>query len=93
MLVILCSMVYDIRKEFVQIALPAVLFVGAMCGLDYLAKDYRTHLQRMENEPAYKVQVMAEKEQNRLDAEKELVNFCDAYARKYRIPFLEDLFE
>ena len=84
-------MVYDIRKEFVQIALPVTLFVGAVCGIDYLAKEHRTHLQRMESDPVYHTQVLREREQEEQELRQLHQEFIDGWTDKHKIPGLDSL--
>ncbi|PIN87640.1 hypothetical protein COV12_02805 [Candidatus Woesearchaeota archaeon CG10_big_fil_rev_8_21_14_0_10_32_24] len=84
-------MVYDIRREFAILALPVTLFVGAMCGLDYLATEHRTHLQRMENDPVYQTQVLYESEQEDQELRDLGQKFVEGWVNKHRILGLDSL--
>lgn len=84
-------MASDFRRDLAVVVLGSFLLGASLSGLDYLAREYTTHKQRMEQDPIYRVQYVHEREQKMLEAEKQLVIMADSLAHKYKIPFLDYL--
>lgn len=81
----------DLIKNSTQMILVGFLFAGALCGIEYLSREYKTHCERIMSDTTYKNMVLEERERRSIEAHKQIVKFSDDFANKYRIPFLEDL--
>ena len=83
----------DFRSDLAGAILLGSVFIGALCGAGSLMGDYKTHQELIQTNPSYRVQVLQEREVRMTQAHRELVDFCDAYASKFKIPFLGKLFD
>ncbi|MBI5393038.1 hypothetical protein HZA96_04155 [Candidatus Woesearchaeota archaeon] len=81
----------DLRKTISTLIVTGVLYVGAISSLDYSAREYRTHLQRMENDSAYKAQVLNQRKQEKKEIRELNQKLVDAWRDKHKIPGLEQL--
>ena len=80
-------------QDITKLVLAGSLFVGVFSGLDYLGREHRIHLQRMENDPIYQAEVLKEREQEEQELRKLNSGFVEAWTDKHRIPGLDYLID